>query len=96
MSRFFPYIYLSCFLGGCMPDLGSRLTDQPHLEEDSYINLNQVPTREEALEPRGASPRDTPEEHDKDRQKLESEKKRLQQAQKTIRSKADLDGENIQ
>lgn len=77
-----------------MPDLGSRLTDQHHLEKDNYIDLNQVPPREEALKPRKASSRGVSEEHEKDRQKLESEKKRLQQAQKAIRSRAGV-GEKI-
>ncbi|MGL5720019.1 MAG: hypothetical protein ACRCYP_04420 [Alphaproteobacteria bacterium] len=77
-----------------MPDLGSRLTDQPHLEKDNYIDLNQVPPREEALKPRKASPRGVSEEHGEDRRKLESEKKRLQQAQKAIRSRAGV-GEKI-
>lgn len=96
MSRFFPYVCVSCLLGACMPDLGGRLTEQPHLEEGSYIDLNQVPTREEALKPRKTPARDIPEAHGRDRQKLESEKKRLQQAQKAIRSKIGLDKEHIQ
>ncbi|MGL5784078.1 MAG: hypothetical protein ACRCYZ_01130 [Alphaproteobacteria bacterium] len=96
MPRFFPYICVSCFLGGCTPDLEGRLTDQPHLEKGRYIDLNQVPTREEALKPRKIHAREVPEQHGVDRRALESEKKRLEQAQKTIRSKVASDKKQIQ
>jgi hypothetical protein len=87
MLRFFSSVYVGVFLGGCVPDLGCHLTDQPYLAEDIYLDLNQVPTREEAMKPRGKRRGDMAEEPINDRQKLESEKRRLQRELEVVRRK---------